>query len=352
MSQQQTNATARLSVIASVTDTPVTPEARGWRLAAALAALGCATLPSTAPAQPAGFPNKPIRLIVGFAPGGPADIIARTIQPRMGEALGQTIVIENRAGAGGMIGTEAGARATPDGYTLLMGGASSLTFAPALYTKVAYDPVKDFAPISTVVITPYVVAINPRVPAKSVADLVRLGKGKPNFLSFGSSGSGAASHVGGELLALATGLSLLHVPYKGTGPALAGVIAGEIDMMVADLGPVIGGVKDGRLRVLGAMGSRRPSAAPDIPTLTEAGFKVPPFDGRFGVVGPSGLSADTIGRLNKAVLHTVRAPDVRQRFESLGYDPVGDTPEQYAKAIRDDLEVFTRLIRQAGIKPN
>jgi len=348
MSQQKSNATARPSVI----DRLAVPVARGRLAAAVLSAVGCAALPGVAFAQPAGYPNKPIRLIVGFAPGGPADIIARTIQPRMGDALGQTIVIENRAGAGGMIGTEAGARAAPDGYTLLMGGASSLTFAPALHAKVAYDPVKDFAPISTVVITPYVVTVNPRVPAKSIADLMRLGKGKPSFLSFGSSGSGAASHVGGELLALATGLSLLHVPYKGTGPALAGVVAGEIDMMVADLGPVIGGVKDGRLRMLAAMGSRRPSAAPDIPTLTEAGFKVPPFDGRFGVVGPAGLSAEIVGRLNKAVLQTVRAPEVRQRFESLGYDPVGDTPEQYAKAIRDDLEVFTRLIRQAGIKPN
>ncbi len=346
------NAMMQVSVIPAARRAPARKPTKSLRFAAGLIACGTVLMASVATAQPGSYPSKPIRLIVAFAPGGPADIIARTIQPRMGDALGQTIVIENRGGAGGMIGTEVGARATPDGYTLLMGGASSLTFAPALYTKVAYDPVKDFAPISTVVITPYVVTINPRVPAKSIADLIRLGKGKPTFLSFGSSGSGAASHIGGELLALATGLSMLHVPYKGTGPALAGVVAGEIDMMVADLGPVIGAVKDGRLRVLGAMGSRRPTAAPDIPTLTEVGLKVPPFDGRFGVVGPSGLTTEIISRLNKAVVQTVRAPDVRQRFETLGYDAVGDTPEQYAKSIRDDLEVFTRVIRKAGIKPN
>jgi tripartite-type tricarboxylate transporter receptor subunit TctC len=293
-----------------------------------------------------------VRLIVGFAPGGPADIIARTITPKMGELLGQPIVIENRGGAGGMIGTEAGARAAPDGYTLLMGGASSLTFAPALYTKVAYDPVKDFTPISTVVITPYVIAINPRVPAKTLGDLVQLGKGKKSFLSFGSSGAGAASHVGGELLAMATGLSMLHVPFKGTGPALTGVIAGEIDMMVADLGPVLGSAKDGKLRILAAMGSKRPSAAPDVPTVTELGFKVPPFDGRFGVVGPAGLPKDVVARLNQAVVQTVRTPEVRARFQVLGYDPIGDTPEQYALAIRTDLEVFGKLIREANIKPD
>jgi len=320
--------------------------------AALLALLGLSGQAEVFAQAVSNYPSRPIRLIVGFAPGGPADIIARTISPKMGELLGQPIIVENRAGAGGMIGTEAGARAAPDGYTLLMGGASSLTFAPALHAKVPYDPVKDFTPISTVVITPYVIAINPRVPARTLAELVKLGTGKQGFLSFGSSGAGAASHVGGELLAMATGLSMLHVPFKGTGPALTGVMTGEIDMMVADLGPVIGSAKEGRLRMLAAMGSRRPTAAPDVPTVSELGFKVPPFDGRFGVVGPAGLPKPIVTRLNQAVVQAVNAPEVRARFVLLGYDPIGDSPEQYAAAIRNDLEVFSKLIRNANIKPN
>lgn len=297
------------------------------------------------------YPTRPIRLIVAFAPGGPADIIARAIAPRLSELLGQTIVIENRGGAGGTIGTELGARAAPDGYTLTMGGSSSLTFAPALYPKLAYDPVRDFTPISTVVITPYVIAINPRVPAKTLADLVKLGRDKKNFLTYGSSGPGATSHIGGELLAAATGLSLVHVPFKGTGPALAAVVTGEIDMMVADLGPTIGNVKDGRLRMLAAFGSRRPTAAPDLPTVNEAGFKVTPLDGRFGLIGPAGLPKEVVTRLHQAVVLTLKSPEVRQRFDLLGYDIVGDTPEQYAQAIRSELEIFTKVIREAKIRP-
>jgi len=288
---------------------------------------------------------------VPFAPGGPADIIARSISPRMGELLGQTLILENRGGAGGSIGSEVVARAAPDGYTLLLASQSSFVFAPWLYNKFPYDPVKDFTAISTVVITPFVIAINPRVPAKNVADLIRLGKGKKGFLTFGSSGPGATSHIGGELLQAATGLSLLHVPYKGTGPSIAAVVGGEIDMMVADLGPVISQARDGRLRMLAAVGSRRTAAAPDLPTLNEQGVKMQPLEGRFGVMGPAGLPKDIVTRLHQVVVQTVKTPDVRQRFDTLGYDPVGDTPEQYAQSIRVELEVFGKIIRNAGIKP-
>jgi tripartite-type tricarboxylate transporter receptor subunit TctC len=321
-------------------------------LAAAAAAMLAFGAAGTAHAQSAGnYPFKPIRMIVSFAPGGPADIVARTISPRLSELLGQQILIENRGGAGGSIGSEIVARAAPDGYTLTYGSQSSFVFAPWLYKKFGYDPVKDFTPISSIVTTPYVVAINPRVPAKTLADLQRLGKGKKAFLSFGSSGPGATSHIGGELLAQATSLSLLHVPYKGTGPALAGVVAGEIDMMIADLGPVISMVKDGRLRILAGFGAKRISAVPDLPTVIESGFKIIPLEGRFGLMGPANLPKDIVTRLHGAVVTALKTPEIRARFDSLGYETIGDTPEQYAAIIRRELEEFGKLIRKAGIQP-
>ena len=321
-------------------------------LAVAVIGLAAACLPTLVHAQsPGTWPVRPIRMMLGFAPGGPADIVGRTIAPKLTELLGQQVIIENRGGAGGTVATELVARSTPDGYTLTLASQSSYVFAPWLYPKLGYDPVKDFAPISTVVNTPYVVAINPRVPAKTVADLVRLGKGKKAFLTFGSSGPGATSHIGGELLAQATGMPLLHVPYKGTGPSLAALVAGEIDIMIADLGPVLNMVKDGRLRVLAGFGAKRTGAMPGLPTMAEAGFKMHPLDGRFGVIAPAGVSRDIINRLHSAVVQTTKMPDVRQRFEALGYEVVGDTPEQYAQSIRVELEVFGKLIRGAGIKP-
>jgi tripartite-type tricarboxylate transporter receptor subunit TctC len=303
-------------------------------------------------AQSAGnYPFKPIRMIVSFAPGGPADIVARTISPRLGELLGQQILLENRGGAGGTIGSEIVARAAPDGYTLTYASQSSFVFAPYLYKKLAYDPVKDFTTVSSIVTTPYVVAINPRVPAKTLADLQRLGKGKKSFLSYGSSGPGATSHIGGELLAAATGLSLLHVPYKGTGPALAGVVAGEIDMMIADLGPVISMARDGRLRMLAGFGAKRVAAVADLPTVIESGFKITPLEGRFGLMGPANLPRDIVTRLHGAVVTTLKTPEIRARFDSLGYETIGDTPEQYAAIVRRELEEFGKLIRKAGIQP-
>jgi tripartite-type tricarboxylate transporter receptor subunit TctC len=250
-----------------------------------------------------------------------------------------------------LIGTDSVIKAAPDGYTLTYASQSSFVFAPYLYKKLAYDPVKDFTPISSIVTTPYVVAINPRVPAKTLADLQRLGKGKKSFLSFGSSGPGATSHIGGELLAAATGLALLHVPYKGTGPALAGVVAGEIDMMVADLGPVISMAKDGRLRMLAGFGAKRVAAVPDLPTVIESGFKITPLEGRFGLMGPANLPKEIVTRLHTAVINTLKAPEIRARFDSLGYETIGDTPEQYAATIRNELLEFGKLIRKAGIQP-
>jgi tripartite-type tricarboxylate transporter receptor subunit TctC len=343
----------RLAPSASGHSRTARPSSRASALAGtALGAMLLSGAPGMAHAQSAGaYPIKPIRMIVSFAPGGPADIVARTISPRLGELLGQQILLENRGGAGGTIGSEIVARAAPDGYTLTYMSQSSVVFAPYLYKKLAYDSIKDFTPVSSIVTTPYVVAINPRVPAKTLADLQRLGKGKKSFLTYGSSGPGATSHIGGELLAAATGLSLLHVPYKGTGPALAGVVAGEIDMMVADLGPVISMARDGRLRMLAGFGAKRVAAVPEVPTVIESGFKIVPLEGRFGLMGPANLPRDIVTRLHGAVVTTLKAPEIRARFDSLGYEIIGDTPEQYAAIVRRELEEFGKLIRKAGIQP-
>jgi tripartite-type tricarboxylate transporter receptor subunit TctC len=324
--------------------------------AAIIAAFGSTLLFGALPsahAQPApgAYPVKPIRLILGFAPGGPADLTARAIAPEMSQLLGQPILIENRGGAGGTIGTEVVVRAAPDGYTLTLGSQSSFTLAPWLYKNI-YDPLKDLTPVSSVVVTPYVLTIHPRVPARTVQDLIRLGKGKKNFLTYGTSGPGATSHVAGELFAGSTGLQLLPVAFKGTGPAIAGVVGGEIDMMIADLGPVLGHAKEGRLRMLANVGGKRSQAAPDVPTLIEQGMKLPVLEGRFGILGPAGLPRDIVSRLHQTVVKIVAMPQVRQRFSALGYDGVGDTPEQYAETIRTELKLFGDVIRKAGITAN
>jgi len=319
---------------------------------AAGSALLFGALPSSHAQSSAGaYPVKPIRLILGFAPGGPADLTARAIAPEMSQLLGQPILIENRGGAGGTIGSEVVVRAAPDGYTLTLGSQSSFTLAPWLYKNI-YDPLKDLTPVSSVVVTPYVIAINPRVPAKTVQDLIRLGKGKKNFLTYGTSGPGATSHVAGELFAGYTGLQLLPVAFKGTGPSIAGVVGGEIDMMIADVGPVLGHAKEGRLRMLANVGARRSQAAPDVPTLIELGIKLPVLEGRFGILGPAGLPRDIVNRLHQTVVKIVAMPQVKQRFAALGYDGVGDTPEQYAETIRTELKLFGEVIRKAGITAN
>lgn len=317
-------------------------------------AIGCALFlgaSQAAHAQSAAgaYPVKPIRLILGFAPGGPADLTARAIAPEMAQLLGQQILIENRGGAGGTIGTEVVVRAAPDGYTLTLGSQSSFTLAPWLYKNI-YDPLRDLTPVSSVVVTPYVIAINPRVPARTVKELIALGKGKKNFLTYGTSGPGATSHVAGELFAGYTGLELLAVAFKGTGPAIAGVVGGEIDMMIADVGPVLNHAKEGRLRMLANVGAQRSQAAPDVPTLIELGIKLPVLEGRFGILGPAGLPKDIVSRLHQTVVKIVAMPQVKQRFAVLGYDGVGDTPEQYAETIRAELKLFGEVIRKAGIK--
>ena len=316
---------------------------------AAMAALTLALLGSAdIHAQP--YPSKPIRMIVPFAPGGPNDIIGRTVGQKLTETWGQPVVVENRGGAGGTIGVDAGAKSPPDGYTMVMGGSSNLAVAPSLYAKLPYNPLTDLTPVSNVAFVPYVVTVNPRVPAKSMKELVAIARSKPGFLSYGSSGAGSMSSLAAELISSLGGAKLVHVPYKGTAPAVVAMVSGEIDLMVADLSAVAGHAKAGKLKMIAAAGSRRAAAAPDLPTVAESGLKGYAVDAWFGIVVPAKTPPDIVAKLSGAVVSAVKSPDVRGRFEQLGYDPIGNTSAEFAATIRSDIEKFARVIKAAGIK--
>jgi tripartite-type tricarboxylate transporter receptor subunit TctC len=299
-----------------------------------------------------GYPNKPVRIIIGFAPGGPADIAGRVIAPALTEQLGQSVVVENRGGAGGTIGLDAVAKSPPDGYTLALGSSGNLIMAPHLYPKIPYNVLKDFAPVAMLAVSSYVLAINPTVPAKNMAEFVRIAKSKKKLLSYGTSGPGSTSHIAAELLAQSIGAEFVHVPYKGTGPSLTGVVAGEIDMMIADLTPAQPHAKSGRLRLLAVVGSKRSSAAPELPTMAEAGVKMQPVEGRYGILAPAGTPKDILARLHTAVIAALKNPDVKQRYGQIGFDIIGDTPEHFASTLKSEGEIFGAVIRKAGIESN
>jgi tripartite-type tricarboxylate transporter receptor subunit TctC len=318
-------------------------------LAAAFACVLAAAHTNMVHAQSA-YPSKPIRMVVPFAPGGPNDIIGRIVGQKLTEAWGHPVVIENRGGAGGTIGVDMGLKAPADGYTLIMGGSSNLAVAPSLYAKLPYDPLHDLAAISNVAFVPYVVAVNPRVPAKNIKELVAIAKSKRNSLNYGSSGAGSMSSLAAELIGALGGVKLVHVPYKGTAPSVSAMVTGDIDMMVADLAAVAGQAKAGKLRILAAAGSKRTRAAPDLPTVAEAGLKGYAVDAWFGIIAPAKTPPDVVAKLSGAVMAAVKAQDVRARFDQLGYDPIGDTSAEFAATIKSDIEKFAKIIKAAGIK--
>jgi tripartite-type tricarboxylate transporter receptor subunit TctC len=320
-----------------------------FTLAAVLAGVFSVVHANMVHAQSA-YPSKPIRLIVPFAPAGPNDIIARIVGQKLTENWGQPVIVENRGGAGGTIGVDAGLKSPPDGYTLTMGGSSNLAVAPSLYAKLPYDPLHDLAAVSNVAFVPYVVTVNPRVPARNMKELIAIAKSKRNSLNYGSSGAGSMSSLAAELIGSLGGVKLVHIPYKGTAPSVSAMVTGEIDMMVADLAAVEGHARAGKLRILAAAGSRRTRAAPDLPTVAESGLKGYAVDAWFGVIAPSRTPAELIAKLGGAVMAAVKSSDVRSRFDQLGYDPIGDSSAEFTATIKSDIEKFAKIIRAAGIK--
>ena len=313
---------------------------------AALALLAVTALPAAAQQWPA----RGIVVVSPFAPGGANDLIARTMSAKLAEALGVAVTVENRGGAGATIGTAYVARAAPDGYTLLVAGQSSLAFAPHLYAKLSYDSLRDFAPIMNVALGPYALTVNARVPAKNVAELMKIARSKPQALTFATSGAGSVSHLTMETLTASTGIDLVHVPYKGMVPAITAMTSGEVDMMFADLGLVQPMVQAGKLRVLAVSGRSRSIAEPSLPTRVESGYKEVVGEGRFGFLAPAGTPKEIIARLHGILATAVKGQDVRDRFAKLGYEPTSDTPEQFAALMKAEHERFGRQIRQLKIK--
>lgn len=312
-----------------------------------LAAMVAACVP---PVSAQSYPVKTIKLIVPFAPGGPNDFLGRLVGQKITEQLGQTVVVENRGGAGGTLGMDAVAKSPGDGYTIGMAGTSNVAVAPSLYARLPYDPLKDFAPIINVAHVPYGVGVNPTVPAQTVKQLITVAGRKAGLLSYGSSGTGSISSLAAELFKSMSKTDVVHVPYKGTAPALTDVVAGQIDMMFADLAVMQPHATAGKLRIIAGTGAKRPISAPQLPTIAESGlpgYDVAPW---FGVAGPSGIPRDIIVRLNGTIAAALKSPEVLQRLNTLGYEPIGGSVEQFAATIRSDVVKYGKVIRAAGIK--
>jgi tripartite-type tricarboxylate transporter receptor subunit TctC len=298
-------------------------------------------------AQP--YPSKPIRLMVPSSPGGGTDITARIIAPRMSEGLRQPVVVENRAGAGTMIGTEVVARAAPDGYTLLL-ASTPLAINPAMYAKVPYDALRDFAAVTQVVSLPNLLVSHPSLPVRTVAELLAFAKPRPGQLTYASAGAGTSPHLAMARLIGMSGLKMTHVPYKGAGPGIIDVIAGQISLMTPSIITVLNYVKDGRLRALGVTSAQRASCAPDIPTVAEGG--VPGYEASqwFGVLAPAGTSREIVNLLRAEIVRVLQLPGVRARLSSDGTEPVGSTPEAFAAYIRAETAKWTKVVKDSSIR--
>ena len=297
------------------------------------------------------WPAKPVKFIVGFAPGGGTDLVGRAIASKFSDALGQPVVVENKPGASGTLSAEFVAKSPADGYTLLVTAAGILSIAPN-FDKVGYDTFKDFEHIALFVTSPYVVVVNPSVPAKSLADLNALAKARPASLNFGSSGTGGAPHLAGELYKRLAGVDLVHVPYKGLAPALSDLLGGQIQLAFADVNLVLKHVEAGKLRALAITGNRRFAGLPDVPTVVEAGVPGYRAETWYGLSAPAGTPRAVVQRLYAEARKAVDSADLQQRFQSQGLIPSTLTSAEYAALIAEDHAKWSKLIREAGIKPN
>ena len=309
-----------------------------------------ASLTVTAPACAQVYPAKPVRLVVGFAPGGGTDIIARLLAQKLSMSLGQQFVVENRAGATGMIGAKQVATAPADGYTLLMGHVNSQAIAPALMEKPLYDSVKDFAPITYIGYVPNVLVVNPALPAKSLAELIALAKSKPQGLSFASPGVGSTNHLAGEMLKLDSGAPLVHVPYKGSAPAIVDLLGGQVDMNFDAMSSIIQYLKAGRMRALAVTTPQRDPDLPDVPTMTELGFKSFAVTNWYGIVAPANTPAPIIEKLHGELAKVLQMPDVSRQLAELGVRREPMTPEQFAQFIRSEDAKYRDIAKRTGVR--
>jgi tripartite-type tricarboxylate transporter receptor subunit TctC len=312
----------------------------------AVVLLCCSVQPAVA--QP--YPTRPVRLVIPYPPGGPTDFVGRLVGQKLSPLLGQQVVVDNRPGAGTIIGSELVARAAPDGYTLLFGTGGGTFLAPLMLPKVPYDPHRDFAPVGMLVQSPQVLVVHPSVAAKSVSELVALAKSKPGALNFASVGTGTSPHLGGELFQSLTATKLVHVPYKGTAPAMTDLISGQVQVMFSSMPTVLAHVKSGRLRLLGTGGNKRSAVIPDTPTIAETvpGFELITW---YGVFAPIRTPIAIVKQLNAAIAKVLTDPESRDRLGSQGLEPVVMTPEELKRYTTQDSSRWARLIKSAGIKP-
>jgi tripartite-type tricarboxylate transporter receptor subunit TctC len=318
---------------------------RRYCLALAVACLA----PATFGAHAQTYPSRPIRLVVPFPPGGPTDVLARIVAPRMAERLGQPVVIDNKPGASGMVGADAVAKAAPDGHTLLV-NASIHVINPSLYPKQPYDAIADFAAVSNLADVPLVLAVNPKVPAQSVKELVALARSAKTTLAFASAGNATSQHLSGEAFKVAAGIDMLHVPYKGSAPALTDLIGGQVQLMFDSLPSSMPFVRSGAIRALAVTTPRRSSALPEVPTVAEAGYPGFSMSTWYGVWAPAGTPGAVVQRLSGDIAAIVRLPDVRAQFEKLGAEPVGNTAAEFAAFTKAELVKWAAIVKQSGAK--
>jgi tripartite-type tricarboxylate transporter receptor subunit TctC len=295
------------------------------------------------------YPRKPVRMVVPFAPGGPVDIIARSVTPRMSEMLGQQVIVDNRAGAGSVVGTEMVAKSPPDGHTLLM-VSGSFVMNPAMVAKLPYDSLRDFAFISVMAEVPSAIVVHPVLPVKNVKELVALAKQRPGDLNYSSPGRGTLGHLAAELFGSMTGTTMVHVPYKGAGPALIDLMAGHVQLLFAALPGVVQQARDGKVRMIAQTGRKRSASMPDVPTAIESGLPEFVVSSQFGLLAPAGTPRPAVDRVRKALLAALDDPAVERRFADLGAERVGNTPEEHEAVSKAEIARWSRVTREAGIQ--
>lgn len=313
----------------------------------ASALLACAA-PLTASAQTA-YPTKPVRFVVGQSPGGATDVVARLVAARLGEQVGQNVIVENRTGAAGSIGAAFVVNSAPDGYNLLV-VSSSYAVNPSLYTDLPFDPVKDLAPVTLIAEAPFLLVVHPSMPVRSVRDLVALAKANPAVLNFASGGNGSSGHLAGELFKFLTGVNMVHVPYKGAGPALIDVMAGNVHLTFGSVLSSLGHVKSGRLRALGVTSASRSTGIPDLPTIAEAGVKGYQTTTWYGLLAPANTPAAIVNRLSEEVRKAVQSPSVKSKILTDGAEPKGSTPMEFQNHLAAEMKRASDIIKRAGVK--
>lgn len=313
-------------------------------IAAAVACL------AAVPAHAQTYPAKPVRLILPFPPGGPTDLLGRAVAQKLGEQIGQTVVVDNRGGAGGNVGGELAAKSPPDGYTLVL-TSPFIAISPSLYSKLNYDPIKDLAPISLVAIIQNVLLVHPSLPVKTLKDFVALAKARPGALNYASGGAGTTTHLAGELLKVLTNTNIVHVPYKGTGLALQAMVGGQVEMLIMAVPAAAPMIQANRVRPLAVLSPQRDQSIANVPTAKEAGIDGLDVSIWYGILGPSGLPNELITRLNGELVKAMRAPEMKEKLSSIGVEPMTNTPGEFAQFIRSEAARYGKVIKAANIKP-